>query len=96
MAPMEVEITPPLREIYKKVREEAVATTNGFHSRKGRMISGTSRWIVRMKKRSSTGRSSKAAEDSRTPGRWRVFKSATTSARFWSAAVLCRFLLGSL
>jgi hypothetical protein len=33
----------------------------------------------------------KAAEDSRTPRRWRVFKRAHISARFWSAAVLCRF-----
>jgi len=33
----------------------------------------------------------KAAEDSRTPGRGRVFSHAIQSARFWSAAVLCRF-----
>jgi beta-galactosidase len=33
----------------------------------------------------------KAAEDSRIPGRWRVFENAHISARFWSAAVLCRF-----
>jgi hypothetical protein len=35
----------------------------------------------------------KAAEDSRTPGRWRVFEHAVPSARSWSAAVLCRFVL---
>src|SRR5436309_3354515 len=33
----------------------------------------------------------KAAEDSRTPGRWRMAESARDAARFWSAAVLCRF-----
>ena len=33
----------------------------------------------------------KAAEDSRTPRRLRDGLYATTSARFWSAAVLCRF-----
>jgi hypothetical protein len=33
----------------------------------------------------------KAAEDSRTPKRCRAFPHATLSARFWSAAVLCRF-----
>jgi hypothetical protein len=33
----------------------------------------------------------KAAEDSRTPRRWREIARATCSARFWSAAVLCRF-----
>src|SRR5438552_1950209 len=33
----------------------------------------------------------KAAEDSRTPGRWRVLSHAVQSARFWSAAVLYRF-----
>jgi hypothetical protein len=32
----------------------------------------------------------KAAEDSRTPKRWRATQSAAVSARFWSAAVLCR------
>src|SRR5262249_46466614 len=35
----------------------------------------------------------KAAEDSRTPGPWRVLAHAISSARFWSAAVLCRFPL---
>jgi hypothetical protein len=34
----------------------------------------------------------KAAEDSRTPRRWRDFPSPAISARFWSAAVLCRFV----
>ncbi len=34
----------------------------------------------------------KAAEDSRTPRRWRAITHATQSARFWSAAALCRFL----
>jgi len=38
---------------------------------------------------------SKAAEDSHTPRRWRVLAHATESARFWSAAVLCRFQLTS-
>jgi len=38
----------------------------------------------------------KAAEDSRTPRRWRVISHAIQSARSWSAAVLCRFTLGSL
>jgi hypothetical protein len=33
----------------------------------------------------------KAAEDSRTPRRWRAHAYATPSARFGSAAVLCRF-----
>src|SRR6266496_4059907 len=33
----------------------------------------------------------KAAEDSRTPKRCRDRLRATSSARFWSAAVLCRF-----
>jgi hypothetical protein len=33
----------------------------------------------------------KAAEDSRTPRRWRVLSHAILSARSWSAAVLCRF-----
>jgi hypothetical protein len=33
----------------------------------------------------------KAAEDSRTPRRWRVLLCAAKSARSWSAAVLCRF-----
>ena len=33
----------------------------------------------------------KAAEDSRTPRRCRVFQNPSTSARFWSAAVLSRF-----
>src|SRR6266850_4635976 len=33
----------------------------------------------------------KAAEDSRTPRRWRVFSHTAPSAKFWSAAVLCRF-----
>jgi hypothetical protein len=36
----------------------------------------------------------KAAEDSRTlprPRDWRVRSHATLSARFWSAAVVCRF-----
>jgi len=33
----------------------------------------------------------KAAEDSRTPRRWRAFWHARPSVRFWSAAVLCRF-----
>src|SRR5262245_1785782 len=33
----------------------------------------------------------KAAEDSRTPTRWRDVSRAAPSARFWSAAVLCRF-----
>jgi hypothetical protein len=36
----------------------------------------------------------KAAEDSRTPRRCRAQSNATASARFWSAAVLCRFLRG--
>src|SRR5439155_20774064 len=36
----------------------------------------------------------KAAEHSRTPKRWRAFLNASISARFWSAAVLCRFGLG--
>src|SRR6266436_8935937 len=36
---------------------------------------------------------SKAAEDSRTPRRWRDGLHASHSARSWSAAVLCRFLL---
>jgi hypothetical protein len=35
----------------------------------------------------------KAAEDSRTPRRWRDGSHATSSARSWSAAVLCRFEL---
>ena len=35
----------------------------------------------------------KAAEDSGTPKCWRVLSQAATSARFWSAAVLCRFVL---
>jgi hypothetical protein len=35
----------------------------------------------------------KAAEDSRTPRRWRVFEHDIPSARSWSAAVLCRFVL---
>jgi len=35
----------------------------------------------------------KAAEDSRTPGRWRALSHAVQSAKFWSAAVLCRFQL---
>ncbi len=35
----------------------------------------------------------KAAEDSRTPRRWRVVSRAIPFARFWSAAVLCRFKL---
>jgi hypothetical protein len=40
----------------------------------------------------------KAAEDSRTPRRWREVARATQSVRFWSAAVLCRFgsLLGDI
>src|SRR5712672_3050664 len=38
----------------------------------------------------------KAAEDSRTPRRCRDGLRATRSARFWSAAVLCRFGLRSL
>ena len=33
----------------------------------------------------------KAAQDSRTPRRCRDRVRATLSARFWSAAVLCRF-----
>jgi len=37
-----------------------------------------------------------AAEDSRTPRRWRILSHATPSARFWSAAVLCRFHLQRL
>jgi len=40
---------------------------------------------------SEGGQPTKAAEDSRTPKRWRAFSHATLSARFWSAAVLCRF-----
>ena len=35
----------------------------------------------------------KAAEDSRTPRRWRACQSASIPARFWSTAVLCRFRL---
>ncbi len=35
--------------------------------------------------------SAKAAEDSRTPRRWREVRCADASARFWRAAVLCRF-----
>src|ERR1051326_2737796 len=35
----------------------------------------------------------KAAEDSRTPRRWRVLLHAIQFARFWSAAFLCRFPL---
>src|ERR1035441_242572 len=31
-----------------------------------------------------------AAGDSRTPGRWRAFRHAASSARSWSAAVPCR------
>src|SRR5438445_2309341 len=38
----------------------------------------------------------KAAEDSRTPRRCRDGAPATPSARFWSAAVLCRFELRSM
>jgi hypothetical protein len=37
----------------------------------------------------------KAAEDSRTPRRWRDLLRAAATARFWrfwSAAVLCRFI----
>ena len=34
----------------------------------------------------------KAAEDSPTPRRWRVFPHPVPSARLWSAAVLCRFV----
>jgi hypothetical protein len=36
----------------------------------------------------------KAAEDSRTPRRWRAQSNVTASARSWSAAVLCRFVRG--
>jgi putative heme-binding domain-containing protein len=35
----------------------------------------------------------KAAEDSRTPRRWRAIQHAAPSARSWSAAVLCRFVI---
>src|SRR6266850_2177925 len=41
-------------------------------------------------------RYSKAAEDSRTPRRSRDCSHASRSARFWSAAVLCRSLALSL
>jgi hypothetical protein len=34
----------------------------------------------------------KAAEDSRTPKHYHEIPTATTSARFWSAAALCRFV----
>jgi len=40
---------------------------------------------------SSRRTESKAAEDSRTPTRCGDSSRATLSARFWSAAVLCRF-----
>ena len=36
----------------------------------------------------------KAAEHCRTPRRWRAIENAILSARFWSAAVLCRFGFG--
>src|SRR5256885_4745410 len=39
--------------------------------------------------------SAKAAEDSRTPRRYRAPERAPISARSWGAAVLCRFLLSS-
>jgi len=35
----------------------------------------------------------KAAEDSRTPRRYRAVEDLCDTARFWSAAVLCRFLI---
>ena len=55
-----------------------------------------SRWVRRsvlQLKSSTAGNRDKAADDSRTPIGWRVFSHATPSARFWSAAVLCRFQL---
>jgi hypothetical protein len=39
--------------------------------------------------------SRKAAEDSRTPGRYRAALDQIASARSWSAAVLCRFVLAT-
>src|SRR5689334_23236212 len=55
--------------------------------------------LIAFWKRSSVPKN-KAAEDSRTPRRWRDFACATSAARFWIAAVLdrveFRFLVSGL
>jgi outer membrane protein assembly factor BamB len=49
------------------------------------------RGTVQRLEQSAETKAIKAAEDSRTPGRWRDELRASPSARSWSAAVLCRF-----
>ncbi len=79
-------------EIFSRPLQPKTMTVSGFKIRSFRASWNNEAENLEFLTNSACQRTEfKAAEDSRTPRRWRDESHATPSARSWSAAVLCRF-----